>query len=330
MKGFRVLLSLIVAALFFGGVLWLSGVHVRDVVDLLKTCDPTWLLAALGAYILSYAGRALRFKVLLKDENIPFSRLYSTVTVHNLFNAVLPARTGELSYIYLLKKKFKVAAASGVATLVVARVMDLLSLMLYLAIGLAFYGARMELLDSQTTIYLTCAGVIVIALVILFNLASITGVCLNVFRALARSINMEERGPVPFILRKGTEVRQAFQSIESRGLLLSAFSITAMVWLCTYATCYCILLSFDEVDVARISFGISIVGTTALHATNILPINSFGNLGTWEAGWAAGYILIGMDEQLAVKTGMGEHVIIFAFLFVLGLIGWLSLRKRQE
>ena len=41
-----------------------------------------------------------------------------------------------------------------------------------------------------------------------------------------------------------------------------------------------------------------------------------------------GYILIGMDEQLAVKTGMGEHVIIFAFLFVLGMIGWLSLRRR--
>ncbi|MFH2002244.1 MAG: lysylphosphatidylglycerol synthase transmembrane domain-containing protein [Planctomycetota bacterium] len=330
MKRYRLLLSLIVAVVFFSAVLWFSGVHPVEVVELLSQCDPLLILAALIAYVASYCGRALRFKILLREDSLPFTCLFSTVTVHNLFNAVLPARTGELSYIILLKNKFNISTAAGVATLVVARVLDLLCLMLFLGIGFAFYGARIELFDSYLTISITCLSVIFISIALLFNLARITSFCLSGFKSVTKKLKLEERRMVVFVLEKGQAVCHAFQSIESRSLMLSAFAITSGVWFCTYLTCYCILISFNVVDPLVFTFGISIVGTTALHATCILPLNSFGNLGTWEAGWAAGYILIGMDEKLAVQTGMGEHLIIFAFLFILGLVGWLSLHQRHD
>ncbi|MHC4945686.1 MAG: hypothetical protein ACYTG7_21970, partial [Planctomycetota bacterium] len=87
MKAFRIVFSLVTAAVLFGGVVWISGVHPREVIDLIKECDPALLLIALSAYALSYVGRALRFRVLLGNSAPPFAGMLCTVTVHNLFNA---------------------------------------------------------------------------------------------------------------------------------------------------------------------------------------------------------------------------------------------------
>ena len=63
--------------------------------------------------------------------------------------------------------------------------------------------------------------------------------------------------------------------------------------------------------------------TTALNVTCVLPINGLGNLGTFEAGWAAGYMLLGMEKETAFRTGFGLHIAIYGFALLLGAIGWL-------
>ncbi|MBU0754131.1 MAG: hypothetical protein KJ645_03265, partial [Planctomycetes bacterium] len=68
MKGARILLSLLTAALLFIGLLWISAVNPMTVWDLIKTCNLSWLGAAFAAYTASYLGRALRFKILLRGN----------------------------------------------------------------------------------------------------------------------------------------------------------------------------------------------------------------------------------------------------------------------
>jgi len=140
MKRYRLLIAAGLAVLFFGAVLAFSGVRPAEVVALFRGCDPSWLLAALAAYAASYAGRALRFKLLLKGFAPPYAGLLCTATLHNLFNAAMPARTGELSYIYLVRTKFRIPTANGVASLVAARVLDLACIMAYLGMGLIYYA----------------------------------------------------------------------------------------------------------------------------------------------------------------------------------------------
>jgi len=50
--------------------------------------------------------------------------LFKIVCVHNMMNNLLPARTGEVSYIYLINKVHERDISEGIATLVVARVFD--------------------------------------------------------------------------------------------------------------------------------------------------------------------------------------------------------------
>jgi len=322
------ILSIFLAALFLFLVFWISGIQVSDIVKLVRNSQLFYILAAFVAYSGSYCGRAVRFKILLQNESPSLTSLISVVSLHNILNMVLPARTGELSYIYLLRSRFSLSSATGVATLISARVLDLLCLMLFFVIGLICFGSSIE--SSFVGLILTCVIAICISLVIILRLPMLSGAVLNLVEKCAKAFRIHEKGFVRKLLNKGAETVTCFQQIRSRKVLISAFLASCATWFCTFLTCYLVLLSFNVVSSSELSFGLSIVGTTALNASCILPINSFGNLGTWEAAWAAGYILIGMDETLAVETGFGEHIYIFLFALILAGIGWLGIPKKKS
>lgn len=328
MKGGRFILSLVSAGVFLGLVLWFSGIEVSRIPALIKDCRIDLILCAFLVYAGTYLGRAVRFRILLRSEAPPLARLYSLVAVHNLLNMILPVRTGELSYIYFLRTKFHVPSASGIATLVAARVLDLLCLMLLFGIGLLHYSTEIQFFTPDLTI--ACAACFVVALAVLLNLARIAGLALALFRGIARALGLNEKRIIAALLTKGEEVKSVFESIRSRNLLLSAFTVTVITWIGTFLTCFWILGSFETVDTSNITFGISIVGTTALNVTCVLPINGLGNLGSWEAGWAAGYMFLGLDKETAVLTGFGEHIIIFCFALLLGAIGWIVLGGKKS
>jgi uncharacterized protein (TIRG00374 family) len=320
MKGRRFLISLLLAAVFLALVRWISGVRLADIIDLFRACRPDFLGFAFAAYAASYGTRALRFKILLRSDSPSFLALCSVVALHNLFNATLPARTGELSYIYLVRSRHGISTVTGIATLAVARILDLLSLMLFFGIGLIHYGARLQFFTLNITA--ACAAAVVLALLILLFLPELAEFGLRLVQKAAGLFRLGDKGLPGRILAKAGEVPAAFRIVRSRNVLFSAFLASCATWLCIFAACYLALLSFEVVDPAEITFGISIVGTTALNVTCVLPINGLGNLGTWEAGWAAGYMLIGMDKETAFQTGFGLHVAIYLFALLLGALGW--------
>jgi len=81
----------------------LSQIRIADVIATLAGIDPLYLIAGFVLYVCSYFFRALRFHILLNGE-VGLWDLFNIVCVHNMMNNILPARTGELSYIYLLKR----------------------------------------------------------------------------------------------------------------------------------------------------------------------------------------------------------------------------------
>jgi uncharacterized protein (TIRG00374 family) len=324
MKVRRFILSLVIAAVFVAAVGWISGVRFQDIIDRLAACRVEYLALAFAAYAGSYGFRAVRFRVLLGGASPSVVKLFSVVAVHNFMNQLLPARTGELSYIYLLRNRFGVTTSTGVATLVKARCLDLLCLMLFFALGLLIYGRRSDL--SGHVLVVASVAILLTALAVLLHLPGIARAGLWLYSKVAALTRLKGKDWVEVVFAKGKEVEQAFQALESRGLLFSAFLLSLLIWLGIFLTCYLILLSMGVLDY---SFGESIVGTTALNATCVLPINSLGNLGTWEAGWAAGYIFLGMNKELAVETGAGEHVVIYSFGLLLWLWGWIGLRGSR-
>ena len=319
----RFVTSLLLACIFLLLVVGVSGVKAEDLLRLLGRSRGDLLARALAAYAGSYIFRALRFRTLLAGKAPSLPRLFCVVAVHNLLNQVLPVRTGELSYVVLLRNRFHVASSAGVATLAAARALDALALALFLAAGLLFYGARRSL--PTAALYGASAALAVLALGAILFLPAVAAGLLRCAGAVLRLLGLAERPLAERLLSKGGEVPAALESLRTRRRLLPAFLWSLCTWFCIFGTCYLVLLSFSVIDPETLPFGVSIVGTSALNVTSILPLNALGNLGTWEAGWAAGYMLLGLPKRTAFETGFGLHAAVFAFALLLGGAGWLAL-----
>ncbi len=132
-------LSAVVISVALVAILLLQ-IQIGDIITTLADIDPLYLIVGFVLYACSYFFRALRFQVLLNGE-VGIRNLFNIVCVQNMANNILPARTGELSYIYLLKKLHNITTGEGFATLLVARVFD------FFAISLLFFISALMIQD---------------------------------------------------------------------------------------------------------------------------------------------------------------------------------------
>ena len=111
------------------------------------------LLIGFGCYCLLVLAKALRFRALL-NLNSGVHQVFPILAMHTFWGNILPMRTGDVSYVYLMQRRQKVDATQGVASLLVASLIDLVLLM-GLVVAMAWL-LRTALRDtfSGTVLYL--------------------------------------------------------------------------------------------------------------------------------------------------------------------------------
>jgi uncharacterized membrane protein YbhN (UPF0104 family) len=73
-----------------------------------------------------------------------------------------------------------------------------------------------------------------------------------------------------------------------------------------------------------------VFGSTIAVIANALPISGLGNWGTLEAGWAAGFLIVGLSKEEAIATGLGVHILIFLICAITAFICWVSLNLSHQ
>ena len=115
------------------------------------------------------------------------------------------------------------------------------------------------------------------------------------------------------------------------GQLLLAALTSLAAWFCTYEACYLVLRAIDHAPIVGpavqpITLAQSLIGTSGLHLSAVIPVSPVAGVGTWELGWTAGYALTGVDRATAGTTAVVSHVVVFGFIAVIGLAGHLARR----
>jgi hypothetical protein len=134
MKGWRVALSLLLAVglliLFFRGVDW------NAMGRAFRAADPVYLCGVVLVTLVTYAARAWRWGFLLAPlARVPFSRLFSA-TVIGFMSGLLVPRAGEVVRPYLVARNFPVSTSAGFASIVLERLVDLITVLLLFALYL--------------------------------------------------------------------------------------------------------------------------------------------------------------------------------------------------
>ena len=318
----RLILSILITV----GIIFvlLLQISLKDLYTLFRTIDPFWAALGSSAYLLATLFRALRFRWLTYSKGIPLSDLFRITAFYHLSLMVLPSKLGELSYPYLLNKISGMNVTEGLASLIVSRVYDffiVLMILLFVSIGFeGLFKVNPFLIILLITLLI---GFIIFAL---SYMSSLLGWFSNVLGKISNWTGSRNAKFILWIQEKISEMAEDFYAIKARKTYLPVSLTSLASWVMIFCTFYAYMKGFGvEIPFTRMIFG-STIGVIA----NALPVSGIGNWGTLEAGWAAGFIMVGLSKEKAIATGFGVHIIIFIVCAMISFFCWVTLKKNPS
>ena len=315
----RILFSIFISV---GIILFLlTQISFYDILSLLKTMDPIWALWGTLGYILALLFRALRFKWLIHSRDIPLSDLIRISVLHNVSLMILPSKLGELSYPYLLNKMRGMTITEGLASLIASRVYDFFTvLIIFLFASIGFQGFfRINIFF----VILLAALLIGLSLLVFFYMSGLLRLLATVWGMVVNRTGLKNNKFSHWGERKIREVAEDFYAIQARKTFLPVTLTSLVSWIMAFWMFYALLRGFGT----SLSFLKVIFASTIALFGNALPIGGLGNWGILEAGWTAGFLLVGLSKEKAIATGFGVHIVIFIIGIIIGSICWMTLRS---
>jgi uncharacterized protein (TIRG00374 family) len=294
--------------------LLLSQIDAGDVMSILAKINPADLVIGFILYAISYFFRALRFHILLNKE-VGIKELFSIVSVHNMALNIFPARSGELSYIYMLKKRHDKNIGEGAASLLAVRMFDIISIsIIFFALALLAHDIPDFMVKAIPIVGLLLLFIVSILLTFMYQCSKFVA---NI-RNISIYLKLNELEFIKYIFRKLDEMALCFERIHRSEFILSLL-ISLMLWLTLYSINY--LLAF--------AMGINLqiesifLASTILFMIWILPIQGIGGFGTFEGSWAVSFMAVGVAKEAAISSGFLMHIFGIFCLLILFIVGFI-------
>jgi uncharacterized membrane protein YbhN (UPF0104 family) len=161
-------LALLLLAVF------LYNVDVRGVVGEILRARLDLLLLALATMPVNLAIRAWRWQYLLEPLGLAtFNNAFQATAVGFAASTVLPARAGEVIRPYFLSRRERISATGAFATVIIERLLDILTVLMLLASYVFFFGrdvgtANPVAFAAMKGLGATAGGAAVLALAVFF------------------------------------------------------------------------------------------------------------------------------------------------------------------
>lgn len=320
MTQIRSWLPYVVSLLILLVLLWL--IDWRDVLSLLLGTDPAWLTIGCGWYLLTNLLRAYRFYVLLDADTIrhPLQILPEMFTL-SLLNNVLPSRSGELSFPFFMQRRYAISIGDGTATLLLARIFDLLSVIL---LYLVFAYIELQNLSPTTVPIIErvalAGGAISITLL---GAPWIANFGVQFLAAVLSKMGVHNGAIAKAVLRLGHDAAAALQRMRRITIYGQTLAWSLAIWLVTFAWFDAFLRAID----VPMRYTLVVIGATFASVAKAIPLVSIGGFGAHEAGWTLGFSLVGMEQSLALSTGVAVNLLTLAVSVVFGGICLLYINR---
>ena len=281
-----------------------------------------WLILAVLVYLSTFIPRTLRWqRLLMPIKPFRFYGLLPIILVGYMANNLLPMRVGELFRAYFLKEKEKVSGSSALATILVERVCDGLTLVLVLVVVLVFFPQKQWVHIVGWT-----AGAVFF-----------TGLIGTIL--LPRYGDLIQGGPLLSSLKDKPWGRWLITKLGAfliglRGLSSPADfavigSLSALIWFVEGVVLYLVTLAFG---LSLSPAGIALV-LVIINFSTMIPSGP-GFIGTFQYAFVLSFGLLGIAKETAIAVSIATQLVFFSIVNPVGIsLLWkhnLSLRRAQE
>ena len=294
-------------------VLALQRVDLAGFVDELKRVNYVWILPAAALTLLGYLVRTVRWRVILSGAaRAPVKTLFPILVMGFATNNLLPGRLGEFWRAYLLGRKQNVSKTFALASVVVERVFDGLTLLALLAI----VSMNIQLPGWGREVELFAAGVFFVATVFLVVLVRWPKmVQVPLYAILGRF----HGGAAEWIGVRFAAFVDGLAPLRSTRVLLSAAALSMLVWVCEFGS-YAMLARGVNLGlpptVAFPALGLALVTINL----GIMVPSGPGYVGTQEFFGTAALGVAGANPQSALALVVVSHIVQYTLITVLGLV----------
>ncbi|ADG82267.1 lysylphosphatidylglycerol synthase transmembrane domain-containing protein [Thermincola potens] len=276
----------------------------------LKNTQPGWYATAFLAYYTAFPLRALRFRLMLKNNGLATKTpdLLNILLISWFANCLVPAKIGDLYRGYLVKVRYCLSLPKTIGVIFVERVYDLF--ILYLLIGATGIASFQGRIPGKLMLVMETGFIVILILIILtFGLKRFG-------QRVARLL------PVKFAELYSKFHTGAVDSLQDHGpVALFTVGIWLLEGMSFFFVCRAMGLGMPAVTVVFIAL------VSALMTA--LPVTPAG-LGLVEATKVGVLLFFGQSEGVAVTAAILDRIINYWSLLVLGFAVYLKTGRTYK
>ena len=288
-----------------GALLLLVANSVRGEADqltaALTSADWRLIVPAIGFYFAGVWLRSARWGLLLPEHSVKTSTLFRALVVGFTVNNLLPLRMGEIARAYLLSRWCRIPYGATIASLVVERVLDGLSLAVLLLLSLTLVSAPGYLL----VVGVLAAGGFLGGAIVLALAAWRAEMLTTLAGFFARRL------PPRFedvLMRVATSFARSLALVHDPARLVRLLGISLLAWCFELGLFFVLLVSFK----LPASYPLALLVGSAANFATLVP-SSPGYVGTFD-----GVLINVLRDVAGVAAGQAAayDVVVHAALFL--------------
>lgn len=304
--------------------LWVvfRGVELEAFLGALGSARPGWILAGSATFAAMHLGRAMRWGALIRPvKRVPARSYVSICSVGFLLLTALPLRLGELARPWLLHEREDVPFGASVATVVVERTLEVLSLAALMALAVVLADVPMaDVRVAGVDLPLVSAGRAAVGIALVPFLGTLVAAVALGERApaLARAtLGRFHEGLGEKIAAFAGSFVSSLGTLRTPRLAGEVLAWTVATWALNVATMWLFFRAFPALDMPALDGGAALVVLVVLVVGVMVPSGP-AFIGTFELFIGAALGLYGVAEADAAAYAVTVHA---AQLVVLGAFG---------
>ncbi len=297
-----------------------------DMRHALGEANYLYVVPAVAIYFVSLYFRAFRWSYLLRPfVSTKTARLYPVVLVGYMANNLLPVRLGEFVRSYYLSTRESARGSTALATIVVERVVDGLTLLFLLAATALFLpvSGLADRVSEEVSLPVWLVGALVVVpfvgvLSIMLLISLLPDLFLRVTDRLVSLLPEGSQGRASGVAKRFIA---GFEGLHWPKRLLTVFVLSLPIWLAEGVMYYIIALGFDlqsELDSIGVMIAAMLVLTSVSNLATALP-SSQGSVGPFEFFAALALVSMGVGSGVASAYAVVLHLALLLPVIVAGL-----------
>ena len=247
-----------------------SKIDIQKSIEIFQNCDPVWLIISLGMVIPLVIFTSWRLQQLIPQKNsLKFVEANRLILGASVLNMVLPSKMGDIAKAYFMRERNGVSGSLSLAIVIFEKTCDMLSLLLWCALGLILYPSKDGLFWIMTTGVL---GGLVLGILMLGS-CRVADLFFNKSTKLAPKKIAEKLKTMQFSWR---EMHDHFWGDKKQLILVTATSI--FIWFLHLLQIWLFIIALK----ASAPFIISIALSPLSLLAGLLPL-TFAGIGTRDA-----------------------------------------------